>query len=39
MVEMGYKGTGFPIETLGPSHDTSIFISFEGQGLYGRNGV
>ena len=28
MVEMGHKYTGFPIETLGPSHDTSTFISF-----------
>ena len=28
MVEMGHKDTGFPIETLGPSHDTSTFISF-----------
>ena len=28
MVEMGHKDTGFPIETLGPSHDTSMFITF-----------
>ena len=28
MVEMGHKDTGFPIEALGPSHDTSTFISF-----------
>ena len=28
MVEMGHKDTGFPIETLGSSHDTSTFISF-----------
>ena len=29
MVEMGLnKNTGFPIETLWPSHDTSTFISF-----------
>ena len=28
MVEVGCKDTGFLIETLGPSHDTSTFISF-----------
>ena len=28
MVETGHKDTGFPIETIGPSHDTSTFISF-----------
>ena len=27
MVEMGHKDTGLPIETLGPSHDRSMFIS------------
>ena len=39
MVDMGHKDTGFPIETLGPSPDTSTFISFYGQGLHGRNGA
>ena len=28
MVEMRHKDTGFPIETIGPSHDTSTCISF-----------
>ena len=28
MLEMGHKDTGFPIETSGPSHDTSTFIKF-----------
>ena len=28
MVEMGHEDTGFQIETLGPLHDTSTFISF-----------
>ena len=28
MVEMGHKDTGFPNETLWPSHDTSAFITF-----------
>ena len=28
MVDIGHTDTGFPIETLGPSKDTSIFISF-----------
>ena len=28
MVEMEHKDAGFPIETLGPSHDTSTVIRF-----------
>ena len=28
MVEVGHKDTGFTSETLWPSHDTSLFISF-----------
>ena len=32
MVEIGHKDTGFPIETLGPSHDTSTCKAFKGKG-------
>lgn len=38
MVEMGHEDTMFQIGTLGPSHVTSTFISFYGQGLHGKNG-